>query len=117
MKLVNLTPHDINVENCNGEVVAIKPSGIVARLSAVLTQVRRGDYNFSYTIYGEVEFCEKGYQVPYILMSDANILYIVSMLVAQKVQQANVVSPDSGASAKRDINGQIEFVRGFITYV
>lgn len=33
MKLVNLTPHDINVRTADGQTVTVPPSGAVARCS------------------------------------------------------------------------------------
>ena len=58
-------------------------------------------------LYGEVE----GLPEP-----QPGVLYIVSMLVAQRVMRADVVSPDSGPTAIRE-NGQIVAVRALNRHV
>lgn len=104
-EFVNLTPHDIRVENCNTEIVTF-PSQGVARLATKQSSTLVGEFSFSRTEYGAIE----GLPEPI----DGTI-YIASMLVAQAAKRSDVVSPDSGPTAQRK-DGQIEFVRGFITH-
>lgn len=102
MKLINLTPHVINIENANGELIAVQPEEKPARIASTQETVVQDDLKFNRTIFGDVENLPD---------SVDGVIYIVSMVVAQAVKRGDVVSPDSGSTAERK-DGQIVFVRG-----
>ncbi len=77
MKLVNLTPHEINLVN-GGDVVTIKPSGVVARVSVTRQQI------------GTIESCDIVFPINKNVFGDVtdlpdaqtDTLFIVSAIVA-----------------------------------
>ena len=107
MKLVNLTPHKLNIVTDNGNI-EIEPSGTIARVKP--TTVRIGTVNgidVVKTTFGEVE----GLPSP-----EKDTVYIVSTLVlnALKGSRPDVVAPDTGPeSAIRDESGRIVGIRRF----
>ena len=77
-KLVNLTPHEVNIVLDNGETVTVPASGQLARVSA---KTVRADFSINeipvtQTLYGEVE----GLPDP-----EEGTAFIVSQLVASRV--------------------------------
>ncbi len=122
--IINLTPHEINID-LGGNRLAFPPSGQIARVSVKNIpegEIMLDDVNgipVSKPVYGVVE----GLPTPYVDDTDGSrsvqpgVIYIVSMLVAQRCPgRDDIVVPDSGPSAIRGANGQIEAVRGFIRY-
>lgn len=107
MNIVNLTPHSIVVEVVekeNGERVTFPPSGEVARVASVSRD--SGKINgipVRVTEFGEVT----GIPAP-----QEDTIFIVSLLVAQRADRSDVVSPDTGPTAIRE-NGQVVAVRAF----
>lgn len=105
IKLVNLTPHAVNVIGENGEtIMTIQPSGMVVRCS--VTRVQVGKINgipVNRTQFGAVEGLPE---------SQPDTVYIVSALVAQAVAGArdDVVIPDD---AVRDEQGRVIGCRAF----
>lgn len=114
MNLINLTPHDLNICDADGVVVATIPaSGVVARVTStadVVGSVDVGGHRVDLvaTKFGDVD----GLPAP-----APDTLYIVSSLVLQAVSgRTDVVAPDTGpASAVRDDAGRIVGVRRFQT--
>lgn len=96
MKIINLTPHTINLVLENG-TRAIEPSGKVARVSA--TTVKTGfidDVPTSATEYGEVIDLPEPKE---------GVVYVVSSLVAARVPSRNdVYIPNESV---RDEDGRI----------
>lgn len=112
-KVVNLTPHSVNVILTSGEEIEIPPSGIVARVK----QVERpagllGKIPLVSVHYNSVEGLPNPKEVDYI---------VVSTLVAQALSNSpqwwgKVLVPNTGPSAVRDEKGNIKAVRSFILY-
>ena len=132
MKMINLTPHKIVFRGeydplpGRASTLEIEPSGQIARVSmeyAEAEQIHVEDGSFFgaeggvhakiehvdtvRVSYGEIE----GLPEP----ADGTI-YIVSAIVAQAAMRADVLSPDTGPTAIRDENGQIQAVRRFIRH-
>lgn len=85
MKFINLTPHKINLITKEGSAIIISPSGTIARCS--VTQEKIGELNgvtLYKSIYGEVTDLPEE--------KEGNI-YIVSSLVAGRVNRKDVVVP------------------------
>lgn len=105
MKIVNLTPHTINLANANGTFDAIEPSGKVARVKATTVNapsdaytdaVVTAGYNVTTTSYGEVEDLPE---------PQADTVYVVSSLVAQRCAgRLDVFIPNESV---RDEQGRI----------
>jgi hypothetical protein len=105
VKLVNLTPHAINIANEDGEIVrVIPPSGTVARVtSKAVPRPPIDGVPFVETVLGKVE----GLPNP-----DGGTYYIVSQFIISALPTwPNLVRPDTGPSCLRDDNGQIVAVR------
>lgn len=101
--LLNLTPHKI-VVRMDDRDLEIPPSGQVARVSTNVEKLSPiHGIAVSRTVFGEVE----GLPSP-----QEGVFLVVSTLVAQRAQRADVISPDTGPSAIRE-NGQVVAVRGF----
>lgn len=97
INMVNLTPHDVNFVDNDGNIVrTVKPSGVVARLSVETI------------VIGEID----GIQVTESVFSDIenlpeeaeDTIYIVSSLVAEKAKRPDVYVPNGSV---RDSNGRI----------
>lgn len=98
MKLVNLTPHAVNVVAEHCDAVTIPPSGILARVSAktVTTGEVINGIPVTMTEYGEVEG---------LPAQEEGTAYIVSQLVAARVpNRRDVFIPNE---AVRDEAGRI----------
>ncbi|MEW6259410.1 MAG: hypothetical protein AB1547_05835 [Thermodesulfobacteriota bacterium] len=105
MKLVNLTPHDINIADETGKFFrTIPPTGVPARVQTIA--LPRGDIDgvpFVETSYGEVE------NLP---PEDEETVYIVSQFVINALpNRKDLVRPDTGPSCVRDGDGNIIGVR------
>lgn len=114
MKIVNLTPHTVNVLDDTDQTIAIPTSGSarVATKAISAGTVSLGNHVFTVveTTYGQIE----GLPQP-----EEGTIYIVSFLVlsalrAQGIDRADVVVPDTGPeSVIRDSEGKILSVRRF----
>jgi hypothetical protein len=110
--LINLTPHDIRVMECrDGENIKIetyKPSGLVARVAVKNKEI--GSVNgtpINRPIYGAVENLPDPCD---------DHLYIVSMIVRDACTgRKDLISPDSGPTAVRNADGQIDYVVGWLS--
>jgi len=109
VEVVNLTPHPLTIERTDGTVASIPASGLVARL-AVSREVRPalkttvGEFAVSAPKMGELE----GLPEP-----EAGKIYVVSALVADAAQRADVFSP---GELLRDTDGKIVGARGLCAY-
>lgn len=105
MEFRNLTPHTINIVDGEGnEVLSISPSGDIARV-AVSNQLVETDLGIEIfrAEYGEVE----GLPAP-----KADMVYIVSMLVRERVpERSDVFSP---GLLVRDDSGRPIGCRGLV---
>ena len=97
MKLVNLTPHVINLRKEDGSMVDIAPSGQVARVDAVIVEVARvDDVIIRVATYGDVQ----GLPDP-----QEGVGYLVSGMVLSRVSgRADVFAP---GNALRDDAGRV----------
>lgn len=91
--LVNLTPHNLNIECANGEFIELSPSGTVARIKTESVWRDRikeelGDRDHRISIfaveYGEIENLPERVE---------GTKYIVSALVAERAKRGDVLSP------------------------
>lgn len=105
MNVINLTPHAITLESSAG-TKTYPPSETPARVSFTQTQTGEVDgFPIVKTSYGEIT----GLPAP-----AENTYYVVSMVVkAAAPNRTDLLCPDSGR-AKRDANGNIMSVPGFI---
>lgn len=104
-KILNYMPHTLNIVT-DGEQIAIESSG-VARCA--VKNVVTGDVDGVPVVsaeYGEIT----GLPEPV-----DGVVYVVSMLVAQRAGRPDVLSPDSGPTAIRE-NGQVVAVRNLVRY-
>ena len=114
MKIINLTPHAVRVHDmepsaASGHYVEF-PSEGVARVLVVETQIADIDgFPLVRTTYGETT----GLPAP-----APDTYYIVSMVVGQaNPDRRDLICPNSSpASVRRDENGQIFSVAGFVSY-
>lgn len=112
MKVVNLTPHALNVEG----IGTIQASGNVARVSTIRVGMgTRGGVRIVLQNLGQIE----GLPSP-----EKDTIYIVSGMVLDALKRqsaqvgssragADVFAPDTGADAIRE-SGQIVAVRGLV---
>lgn len=128
MEFVNLTPHDVAVEDYSGDVVVFPASGVLARVTvqgvasdALIEHYEGGElathhqhpgyeqpvgFRLTHQIYGEVAG---------LPAAQAGTVYIVSALVLERVSgRRDVVAPDTGITAVRDTVGRILHVKGFV---
>lgn len=110
MKIINLTPHVVNVQDSEG-VQSFQPTAPAARVATrneVLYTINQ-DIPVSRVVYGETEALPE---------PEENTLFIVSMVVAQANPHRNdLICPDSSPSgAIRDAEGRIIAVKGFVSY-
>ena len=104
VELINLTPHDIIVDNGN-DLIKYPPSGIIARVESKTEII--GSINnipISTIKYGDP------INIP---PKKENTIYIVSSLVRSLSKRNDLVSPDTNNSI-RDEKGRIVAVKGFI---
>lgn len=97
-KLINLTPHEIVLN----DGTKIPASGAIARCNSQSSE--RDEDLVSNVTFGTVE----GLPAP-----EDGVLYITSMVVAQKAQRADVVSPDTNSKECVRQDGKIVSVPGY----
>ena len=114
MKLINLTPHTINLANEAGEILmTIEPSGIIARLvvtPGMLEEVPGLPVPVaSPPQYGEIE----GLPDP-----QTGVLYVASYIVASRAGRPDVLQPGTGPrdGAIRDDAGRIVAVTRLVRH-
>ena len=104
VKFVNLTPHKVVLRTPKGEDIIVPPSGTIARVST--HEQKAGELAGVPLIkrsFGEGENLPE---------RKDDTIYIVSSLVLSAVpaDRTDVVAPDTGATAIRNSDGQIEAV-------
>jgi hypothetical protein len=105
MKLVNLTPHIINIADEAGNVFrTIPPTPPAARVSSESVVIGTiGGVPLTETIFGEVE------NLPEL---HCDIMYIVSQIVMSACPtRIDLVRPDTGPTCIRNTEGTIVAVR------
>lgn len=98
MTLVNMTPHEVRYYGKGREPLSIPPSG--------LPPIRLSEKN-------EDEFVKEGFSFTRKVYSEAEnlpgkkdgVYYIVSKMVLDAVQRADLLAPDTGNGAVRDVDG------------
>lgn len=107
MKIINLTPHQINVVKPDGTLIAsFPPSGQVARVTAKVTPAGAVDNIPLFKImFGD----------PVDLPAPTpGTLFVVSSLVFSATDRKDVIAPNTN-DAIRDDKGNIIGVPGFLT--
>lgn len=111
MKLINLTPHDIVVHTL-GNIITFKSEGncridtdeisvgAVTTDDGVTIPIRK-------TVYGDVEGLPD---------SQDGVMYIVSAIVAQRVNRDDLIAPDTFKGAIRDAAGKLIGTKNFQTF-
>jgi hypothetical protein len=101
IKIINLTPHDINVI-VDGDVTVIRRDGTVARVNQISTVVDKiNGIPVSVVRFGDVVGLPD--PVP-------GVIWIVSALVKQAVNRSDVVSP---GELVRNSDGNVIGCKGF----
>jgi len=105
MKVVNLTPHVINIADLVGNIVrSIEPAGQAARVTTSNVKGTPIDgIPFVETFFGQVENLPE---------PQKDTIYVVSQIVIAAVpERRDLVRPDTGPSCVRDAEGKIIAVR------
>ena len=113
-KIVNLTPHSINLVT-EGGTLTIPPSGTVARVSSVQQVVREIEVDGVKIPVVETQFG----QVEGLPEPQEGVLFVVSSLVAQAVTREDVVSPNTAPTplgAVRDDDGRITGIKSLQSF-
>ena len=111
MKLVNLTPHALDIHTANGSVIRLEKPSKIARLDEerepmeALEGVDGMDIPVSTVVYGLID----GLPDP-----TPGVIYITSQLVAQRVQRPDVLSP---GPMVRDEEGNFAGCSGLTAWV
>ena len=110
MKIVNLTPHDINIVDDSGNILKTYPkSGCVARID-------EKPYELSYHIDGVK--CYSTINQGLVYIGDTSVLdeadyFIVSGQVFDTVDDMRYIQPDTFGNAVRNDKGHIIGVKAF----
>lgn len=118
---INLTPHAVRIRTVEGAFVEVPPSGRVARVSTV--EVPRGAPIV--TSEGSVPMVTRALSRDIQNLPEPDSLpegavLLVSSIVLEAAKHARhpllerLAVPDTGPTAKRDENGQIEYVTRLI---
>ncbi len=115
-RIVNLTPHPINIAVKDGRTIEIPPSGKSLRLLEV-------DEPTDPVLIGndEVEVVKRSFSLPenFPELDDPDVIAIVSLPVLMALRNrpiaARIVAPDTGSGAVRDEKGNIIAVKRFVT--
>jgi len=106
MKLVNLTPHAINIADAEGNIIrTIPPTSPPAR--ATSRPVAKGEIDgipFVETLFGEVENLPDPQPDTYLIVS-------LVVIAAAAPERDDLVRPDTGPTCVRDGEGKIIAVR------
>ena len=97
IKIINLTPHNVNIIKDNGEKIIVEASGIVARCTqSTKTLGKINDIPITQSTFGEVEGLPQ---------EEKNIFFIVSRLVLSACKDRHdLLVPNE---LVRDENGNI----------
>lgn len=102
-KLVNLTPHPVNVILDDGNSITIDPSGVVPRCSAANTVIAPG---FTQSVLGDVTGLPD--------KRDGVLLIVGALIRSACPDRDDLIGPDtSPTGAVRNADGMIIGVRGF----
>lgn len=111
-KIINLTPHDINIYDLQGNCSIIPKSGIIARI-----KMEYEDAPSIKSEYGIIPVVSKKCrEVEHLPQPSENTVYVVSTIVLKELgHRQDVIAPDTGNhSCIRDDNGKILGVTRFL---
>lgn len=104
---INLTPHEVKIQDTAGVLVAFPPSGVVARVSVgYRPETTVGGFRLRRQVYGPVENLPAPQEGVFLIVS--------GLVLGQCGDRADVIGPDTGKDALRDERGQIRGVLGFV---
>ena len=108
--LINLTPHQLNIECGNGETISIEPSGQIARVDVEYQphlDISAGDVSIptALSVTGAVQDLPD---------PQDGVIYITALVVAQLVRRADVLSP---GPLQRDEQGRVTGCKGLTRHV
>jgi hypothetical protein len=113
VRLVNLTPHPINIIGDGGTKITIQASGVVARVVQEKSE-STVDIDIADNITLSVRIQDaRNTKIVGLPDPQHDTIYIVSTLVAQIAQRSDVMSPLTDHTAERDDMDNIIGVRGF----
>lgn len=105
-KLVNLTPHDINILDGNNNIIlVIKPSGLVTRCSILTEQVQSLEVIDGKKIISVPIITTRVDRVNNLPDPEEGTLFIVSALVAQSVKDRDDIL--TSENTLRDYTGKV----------
>jgi len=105
-KVINCTPHDINLD-LNGEIRTYEKSGIIPRMSVSETEAESiGDVPCKKSIKGAVENLPE--------REDGVFLIVSGMIFDALSERDDLIAPNTGPSAIRNEKGHIVAVRNFL---
>lgn len=105
MEIINLTPHNITIRATDGDII-VPPSGTVAR---VFTRER--DVSKTSPLDKKIPVVAREFgEAEGIPDPKEDTIYLVSAMVASATLRDDVFAPDTGPTAIRNENGQIEAV-------
>ena len=105
MKIINATPHAINVVK-GGDIVTFQPSGMVARVDMTTnaSTLNLDGFNVS---------CNQAGDVVGIPPQQDGVYYIVSAVVLGNSTRSDLIAPDTNRANRNDL-GHIVSVPGFV---
>jgi len=120
MDFVNLTTETISIIDYNGDIIKIEPSGLIAKVNIIETEINIKDYN--------VKFIQRKLERPIFPISIeediyyAKDIYIVSEDVLEALKEfypsmgGRIFSPDNKINIIENLNGEVLFVTRLITF-
>ena len=99
LQFVNLTPHTVIIERPDDDDVVINPSGEIARLESIDTHI--GDL-------AGIPVVARKFGLASLPPPGVGVVFIVSSLVmAGCPSRSDLAAPDTGVTARRNLNGDI----------
>ena len=106
MKIINATPHAINVVK-GGDIVTFQPSGMIARVDMTTTTSALNNLD------GFDVSCNQAGNVTGIPPQQDGVDYIVSAVVLGNSTRSDLIAPDTNRANRNDL-GHIVSVPGFV---
>jgi len=110
MRILNLTPHIVRFAYADGYVVAYPPDSAGPARILEMEEKRKSIGVMPVT-------SKKHLGIAGLPEPEPDVFYIVSSIVGEKVKRPDVISPDTGPSAIRFSDGQIEAVTAWRAWV
>jgi hypothetical protein len=111
VKIINLTPHPVNLLCENGASITFKTSGTVARVD-IRQERKQMDLEIAEGVVLSIPVVVNDHVEVYGLPEpQEGVFYIVSSMVASAVSRPDILSPNTDNSAERDGNGRVTGVR------